>query len=361
MPSSSYHPAGQTLYTWSSGTSHSAPAIAGAAALIYEHYGRVLKPGATPSPAMVKALLLNAPRYLSGVGANDTLPSNQQGWGDANLGLAFDGAARHLLDQTTVFGATGESLTKIMAVADPTKPVHVSLVWTDAPGSTTGAAYVNDLDLEVVAGGQTYKGNVFSGALSTGGGAADRRNNIESVFLPAGQTGGFVVRVKAANIAGDGVPANADTTDQDFALVVYNGSEAQAPVLGNRGAALDDSAGNNNGAAEPGENGIRLNVTLSNVGTAAATGIAAVLSSTTPGVVVTQPSSAYTDIAAGGAAANATPFAFSILGATPCGSTIEFVLTLATAQGHADPALLCPCRSHHRVELRQQRCAKGDP
>jgi hypothetical protein len=32
--------------------------------------------------------------------------------------------------------------------------------------------------------------------------------------------------VRATNIAGDGVPGNADTTDQDFALVVYNGNVA---------------------------------------------------------------------------------------------------------------------------------------
>src|SRR6185436_19137802 len=31
------------------------------------------------------------------------------------------------------------------------------------------------------------------------------------------------------NIAGDGVPGNADTTDQDFALVIYNGT-AGAPA-----------------------------------------------------------------------------------------------------------------------------------
>ncbi|NJM41815.1 MAG: S8 family serine peptidase [Anaerolineae bacterium] len=33
-----YYPIGQTSYTWSSGTSHSAPAVAGAATLAYEYY-----------------------------------------------------------------------------------------------------------------------------------------------------------------------------------------------------------------------------------------------------------------------------------------------------------------------------------
>ncbi|MCB1185461.1 PKD domain-containing protein, partial [bacterium] len=44
------------------------------------------------------------------------------------------------------------------------------------------------------------------------------------VFLPAGTTGSFTVTVDAASIGGDGVPGNGDTTDQDFALIVYNGS-----------------------------------------------------------------------------------------------------------------------------------------
>lgn len=59
---------------------------------------------------------------------------------------------------------------------------------------------------------------------SVTGGVADGKNNAESVFLPAGQSGAFTVTVKAANIVGDGVPGNADTTDQDFALVIFNSS-----------------------------------------------------------------------------------------------------------------------------------------
>src|SRR5581483_1292816 len=94
-------------------------------------------------------------------------------------------------------------------VADNTKPMRVTLAWTDAPGPTSGNAFVNNLDLEVTVGGNTYKGNVFSGANSATGGSADTVDNVESVFLPAGITGPVLVRVKAINIAGDGVPGNA--------------------------------------------------------------------------------------------------------------------------------------------------------
>ena len=67
---------------------------------------------------------------------------------------------------------------------------------------------------------------MFHGANSITGGAADHRNNVESVFLPAGTTGGFSVTVTAFNINSDGVPGDADLLDQDFALVVYNGTNA---------------------------------------------------------------------------------------------------------------------------------------
>ncbi len=216
-----YYPSGQTLYTWSSGTSHSTPAAAGAASLAFEYYDRVWAPGHTPSPAMLKALLLNSARYLTGSGANDTLPSNNQGWGDVNLGTLFDGAPRELLDQSVLFTATGQVYTFTGYHASPSQ-LRITLAWTDAPGSTIGAAWVNNLNLEVTIGGHTYLGNVFSGRYSVTGGSADIRNNVESVLLPSGISGAYQVRVIAANIAGDGVPGNATSPDQDFALVIYN-------------------------------------------------------------------------------------------------------------------------------------------
>ena len=219
-----FWPTGSTLYGWSSGTSHSTPAVAGGAALLYQRL--INAGGAIPSPALAKAWLVNSPEYMTGVNANDTLPSNVQGMGRMNLGRALDSASRVLRDQATVFGATGAVHTVTGTIVDTSKPFRVTLAWTDAPGPTTGAPWINNLDLTVTVGATTYRGNVFSGANSIAGGSADTRNNLESVFLPAGTSGSFSVTVTATNIAGDGVPGNGDTTDQDFALVVYNGSEA---------------------------------------------------------------------------------------------------------------------------------------
>ena len=226
-----YFPAGQTLYSWSSGTSHSTPAVAGGAALVYQDF--LNKGMEAPSPAMTKAVLMNSASYLTGEGANDTLPSKSQGMGLMNLGRTFDHTPRLLVDQTKIFGSSGEIHRVFGTVAQSNQPFRVTLAWTDAPGPTVGAPWVNNLDLEVTVDGHTYFGNVFSGANSISGGAPDGKNNVESVFLPAGVSGNFVVTIRATNIAGDGLPGNDDLTDQDFALVVYNANSAvpNSPVI----------------------------------------------------------------------------------------------------------------------------------
>jgi len=227
-----YWPAGQTLYGWSSGTSHSCPAIAGGMALVFQDF--INKSLGNPSPAMAKAVLMSSASYMTGTGAGGNLPSNSQGMGLMNLGRAFDGSSRILVDQTQVLGASGNTYVTNGTVSDTGKPLRITVAWSDAPGPTTGAPFVNNLDLEVTVGATTYKGNVFSGANSTSGGTADAKNNVESVFLPAGTSGSFTVTVRATNIAGDGVPGNADTTDQDFALVVYNATTGggASPTIG---------------------------------------------------------------------------------------------------------------------------------
>ena len=321
-PPNKYYPSGQTLYTWSTGTSHSTPALAGAASLLYEYYGRVLNPGQAPSPAMLKALLINSARYLTGVSANDTLPSNTQGWGGVNLGLLFDDTQRVLLDQTVLFGASGENYEVTGVVADSAQPVRVSLVWTDAPGSTTGAAYVNDLDLEVTAGGSLYRGNVFSGAYSVAGGVADPRNNVENVSLPAGVSGEITVRVVARNIAGDGVPGNGDSTDQDFALVIYNAGAEPRPRLVSAEESWREVTGNGDGIADPGET-LEVAFLLANQGQLAAIDVHGEIAVVDGAALLTDDTATYPDIPTGGSAVGQTPYQLSVDALQPCGAPLQ--------------------------------------
>ncbi len=330
-PSSpNFVPPGQQFYTASSGTSHSTPAIAGAAALVRQRF--INESLAPPSPAMTKAALVNSARYLTGADANDTLWSNSQGMGAVNLNSFFDlfGTPTLLRDQeaTDLFTATGQVRTFNGTISDPTKPFRVTLAWTDAPGATMSAAWVNNLDLEVTVGGQTYKGNVFSGAFSApvsgGGGTADFRNNLESVLLPAGTSGAFSVRVTATNIAGDGVPGNATPLDQDFALVVFNIAEALQPLVDAGGSAIAaENCLPGNGVVDPGEV-VTVNFTLKNVGRAATNNLTATLLSS-GGVINLSTPQMYGAIPAHGGTVS-RPFRFRALGA--CGGAITATLQL---------------------------------
>jgi hypothetical protein len=226
-----FFPLGQQFFTVSTGTSHSTPAVSGACALLRQYF--INTSNAPPSPAMTKAYLMNSARYLTGTSANDKLPSANQGMGELNLGAAFDGEPRILRDQLAIekFTAAGQARMFPGTIPDPTKPFRVTLAWTDAPGSTTASKeLVNNLDLTVVAGANTYKGNVFNGAFSTNGGAADGTNNVESVFLPAGAAANFTVTVTAVQINADAITNGGSLPEQDFALVIYNAMIA-APVI----------------------------------------------------------------------------------------------------------------------------------
>src|SRR5215510_14146964 len=142
-----FFPAGQTLYGWSSGTSHSTPAVAGGAALVYQYF--LNQSSGAPSPAMTKAFLMNSAAYMTGTGAGGNLPSNSQGMGRMDLGRAFDGVQRLVVDQTQILGSTGQTFQITGSVATTSQPFRVTLAWTDAPGPTTGSPAVNNLDLEV--------------------------------------------------------------------------------------------------------------------------------------------------------------------------------------------------------------------
>ncbi|MFQ6087982.1 MAG: S8 family serine peptidase [Candidatus Methanofastidiosia archaeon] len=210
-------------YQWCSGTSQAAPHTSGAAALIVQWW-RATQGGATPSPAITKALLING---AVDMGTPD-IPNNNEGWGRIDLNNVINnGEAMVYYDQTNTFSQSGEQFQVQVTVPNTSSPLKVSLIWSDAPASAGASpALVNDLDLEVSDGINTYYGNVFSSGWSVTGGSYDRLNNVENVYLqsPSGALI-YTITVRGFNISGDGVPGNADTTDQDFALVLYNASQ----------------------------------------------------------------------------------------------------------------------------------------
>ena len=336
-----FFPPVQTLYTWSSGTSHSTPAAAGGAALAYQWF--ITHNAAEPSAALVKAFMLNSTSYLSGRFGGDNLPGAHQGWGLLNLARMFEQTSRLVFDESSsrTFTESGGAPFEVTGVInDSSKEFRVMLAWTDATStSVTNAPYVNQLNLEVVINGNVYNGNVFKGQYSTTGGQKDFLNNTQGVRLPAGTTGTFVVRVRPTVIAGDGVPGNGLDLDQDFALVVTNGREAAVPVLSldtvndvTQGVSINHADGKTDPYILPGETA-KITVGVNNKSQAAQAAIDTYqISITSNGRTnLKGGSSTFPVIAPGQSGANAEPIELVIPSDLRCGSVAELKLTLATA------------------------------
>jgi hypothetical protein len=339
LPFSQFYPITpltQTQYTWSNGTSFAAPAVAGAAQLTYNYYRRILKPGQDPSPAMAKALLINSARPLG-----TDLPDSRSGWGMVNLGelFTYTSANTYTLDQSFIFTGTNETVLPFQIkgrVADPSKPLKVSLVWTDVPGvAECTLCLINDLDLEVsIEGGSNFRGNNFSGQFSTSVGNFDRRNNVENVYINSNafrDNRNFIITVIPKIIRADGVPGNATTRDQDFALVVHNVTEINQNIPETTLARVlpvfisDALGGNNNGFVDLNEL-VRMTIQLENKGNANANAVSSLvtLAPGQPNVEMVISRSDYEDIPTTNIRGNLIDFVFRVGRNFTCGQSINF-------------------------------------
>ena len=315
-----------TAYSASSGSSHATPAVSALAAAARWSYRRTT--GDWPSAAMVKAMLVGGAAQASGNGSG-LYPGVDQGFGLARLAGA-SATDRWLDDEPVVFTQSGEDFTRTFDVLTPTDPVRVTLAWTDAPGPLLGASYVNDLDLEVSGAGVVYRGNQMLNGVSVPGGSPDPRNNVESVIVPAGQLSSLAVRVRATNIAGDGVPGGG-LTDQDFALVISNvGGPTGRAALTPTSTKIRDEDGD--GIVEPREP-YTVDATVTNTGPVASAPVTATLSSATPGVSVSSASTSFGGLSPEASATTSGQLAGE-RAANACGSTPVVSLTLgASAPG----------------------------
>jgi serine protease AprX len=209
-------------YVYMGGTSMSGPAAAGGAAAFVQYY-KSIHTNAIPSPALVKAALINSASALNDAdGGPGPIPNFQEGWGRVTLTNLIEAQRNiQMLDQTVLL-TTGEVYQQHTFVGNSNQSLKITLAYTDVAGFPGAIpALVNDLDLEVVGpDGTLYRGNQFvNGESVPNATTADSLNNVEAVHLAQPLPGDYLIRVRAVNVVED---ARLDTAaiDQDFALVV---------------------------------------------------------------------------------------------------------------------------------------------
>ena len=208
-----------------SGTSMATPTAAGASVLLRQYFADGFYP--TGAPTSANALEASAP-LVKAVLLNGTLPvgtfgGGTFGWGrvflDDNLYFVGDARSLRVWNLSNSEGLTSGESRSFNVHVGAGQEFRATLVWFDAEGTPgAGAIVVNNLDLSVFDGTNTYLGNVFdaSGASVTGG-TADQLNTVEHVRLPTPAAGTYTVTVTAPKVPGNG---RRYTDRQGFALVV---------------------------------------------------------------------------------------------------------------------------------------------
>ena len=263
-----------------SGTSFSSPMAAGGGALVRQYftdgfYPTGAKVGANsfnPSNALIKAMILNSGRNMTGTytatdapnGEKAPLPNGGQGWGRMVLddALYFTGDRRELKVIADIWNGattsdstrpatnaaiqTGQTHSYQITNVSTVEPLRISLVWSDPKAAPSASvALINNLDLEVIdPTGKVFRGNVnFQNAFSqTANGAAfDNKNPLEAVYIQYPNPGTYTVKVIGTNVPGNGQlsvtaqPGNQtiDSNRQGYALVTTGNFTAGAvPVMG---------------------------------------------------------------------------------------------------------------------------------
>ncbi len=199
------------------GTSQAAPQISGACALIRQYFIDGFYPTGdtlsgtpiSPSAALIKATLIASTVDLdNGI----PVPNQAEGWGRVVLdnALYFSGESRALeISDNTSGVSTNDSVVTTVNVINTSEPLKFVLAWSDTSAtSLADTTLINDLDLIITApNSNRYKGNVFSGGYSEIGGLADRKNNVEVVWLPSpAQMGIYTITVKGFNCPNGSIP-----------------------------------------------------------------------------------------------------------------------------------------------------------
>jgi hypothetical protein len=218
------------FYCWSGGTSMATPLVAGAAALVRQHLIEQRghqQPNRKPSGALLKAFLVNGAVAMAGQfpGEIPAGPNVACGFGrvDVTQSLAPEPLRRTVFaDEPEHAVATGQRRSYRVRAVDLTRPVKVTLVWTDAPAlPPVGAALQNKLYLQV----QAPDGTVANGDLHP---IDQVKNNVQQVVVADPVAGIYTIRVRGVEVTRPAPGAGPGASPrQDFALAVSNAIGAE--------------------------------------------------------------------------------------------------------------------------------------
>ena len=244
-------------YRFESGTSMAAADVSGVLALLEDFFINH-STMTNPSPALLKAMLINGARPTGAYNLQVNNAINYEGWGlvnlpnslPANSPAMFSGATPSPIfvqDQSPTNAlATGDRHTFLVTVKSNAVPLRVTLAWTDPPGNPAAAIkLVNNLELIVTnldnATNQVvYYGNdIPAGALfNTAEGPTntvvpDSINNVQSVIISPYLGTNYSITVFGRGVNVNAVSAQTNSYNnanpsgvfapnvvQDYALVV---------------------------------------------------------------------------------------------------------------------------------------------
>ena len=167
-------------------------------------------------------------------------------------------------------------------------------------------------------------------ALSNGYAGASDANGVYTIIVPAGSY--TATAADPARNCVSAAPASVNVTPPGGGMVTQNFVMTGTSKLEANGFTINDDLGNNNGIVNRAEC-VKLNLGIKNNGCARATAISATLTTTTPGVTISQGSSSYPDKAIDESGTNLTPFRISVASSFICGTQIALSLNLTYAGG----------------------------
>jgi PKD repeat protein len=216
----SSYSASNSEYGTISGTSMSSPNASGSAILIQQHYNNLM--GKFMRASTLKGLIIQT----ADEAGTSTGPDYSFGWGLMNTAKAVqtisDSNANNIIESQMAANLTPFNKT---IVSDGTKPLRITLCWTDVPGTASNwdklddaaLKLVNDLDVRLirVSDNQTFLPYILNPAnpnlpATTGDNV---RDNVEQIYLAAPSAGGYTVRVTSKK-------ALFNNLSQSFSLII---------------------------------------------------------------------------------------------------------------------------------------------